>query len=86
MDTTNFCKNIFKDVDLDRDNQINLQEFKLCAKFLPGLINLIRKDKDSIISRKEFNDLFNSKLRYSEQEMELFVSIYQLVYLWNLKT
>lgn len=73
FDVKLFCKNIFNDIDSDGNGQISLDEFKEASEILPGILRLFKANNTGKISKREFEILFNSKLNFSEKEMELFV-------------
>lgn len=72
FDVKLFCKNIFNDIDSDGNGQISLDEFKEASEILPGILRLFKANNTGKISKREFEILFNSKLNFSEKEMELF--------------
>ena len=43
------------------------------SEMLPGLLKLFKSNKNGKITKSEFEVLFNSKLSFTENEMQLFV-------------
>lgn len=84
FDIKQFCHNLFLDIDLNGDGQINMKEFKEANELLPGIIKLFKDNHTGRISKKEFQVLFQSRLTFSEREMELFVSVFLYFLFLNL--
>jgi len=71
-----FCENLFFDLDDNKDGTISLKEFKEANTILPGVLKLFKNNHTGKISKKEFQNLFQSKLKFTDREMELFVRKY----------
>jgi len=71
-----FCENLFFDLDNNKDGTISLKEFKEANTILPGVLKLFKNNHTGKISKKEFQNLFQSKLKFTDREMELFVRKY----------
>ena len=74
FDVKKFCRNLFFDLDTNKDGTISLKEFKQANSILPGVLKLFKNNHTGKISKNEFQKLFQSKLTFTEREMELFVS------------